>query len=220
MSSYNDLIDSDPLERDPHEHEADADLRGIEDGDGDSDTDLFDEEPLEAFDGDDDTPGQSDQPQNEQSRTEKPFQRRDRTARDDEDTSRADDVDEEQETDEVTEYAEVDYSDETSILAEIYEEPQIYRAQFAAQEIALPDEDENPIEPAVFDAGYDALDDLDETPGQLDADPLAVFSDLLLDTDLLVALDPDDLSDPLAAFRWFSGESVFDEAGNDEWFTP
>jgi hypothetical protein len=143
MSSYNDLIDSDPIERDPHEHEADADLRGIEDGDGDSDTDLFDEEPLEAFDGDDDTPGQSDQPQNEQSRTEKPFQRRDRTARDDEDTSRADDVDEEQEADEVTEYAEVDYSDETSILAEIYEEPQIYRAQFSAQEIALPDDDEN-----------------------------------------------------------------------------
>jgi hypothetical protein len=26
--------------------------------------------------------------------------------------------------------------------------------------------------------------------------------------------------DPLAAFRWFSGESVFSEAGNDEWFAP
>lgn len=220
MSSYNDLIDSDPLERDPHEHEADADLRGIEDGDGDSDTDLFDEEPLEAFDGDDDTPGQTDQPQNEEPRAEKPFQRRDRTARDDEDTSRADDVDEEQETDEVTEYAEVDYSDETSILAEIYEEPQIYRAQFSAQEIALPDDDARHTEPATFDAGYDALDDIDNELGQLDTEPLAAFSDLLLDTDLLVALDPDDLSDPLAAFRWFSGESVFSEAGNDEWFAP
>ncbi len=218
IASYADLIDSDPIERDPHEHEADADLLGIETGDGDSDSDLFDEEPLPAFDGDDDTPGQEPDPQNEQPKSEKPFQRRDRTERDDEDTSRADDVDEEQEMDEVQEFAEVDYSDETNILSDISEEPLLYRAQFAAQEIMLPDPEPEP-ELTVFDDGYDALEDLDEMLDQLDADPLAAFNDLLIPDDL-IALDPDDFSDPLTAFRWFSGEDVFSEAGNDEWFTP
>ena len=220
MTRYSDLIDSDPIERDPHEHESDADLMGIETDDSDSDSDLFDEEPLSAFDSDDETPGQSDQPSNEEPQAEKPFQRRDRTTRDDEDTSRADDVDEEQEFDEVQEVAETDYSDETNILSDIVEEPLLYRAQFAAQEIMLPEPEPEATETTSFGADYDALDDIDDAPEQLDADPLAVFSDLLIDTDILVALDPDDLSDPMVAFRWFSGESVFSEAGNDEWFAP
>ena len=222
MNRYSDLIDSDPVERDPHEHEADADLRGMENGDGDSDTDtLFDTEPEPAFDGDDDTPSTTDQPQNEQQKAEQPAQKRERTTRDDEDTSRVDDVDEEQEEDEVAEYSEVDDSDETNILSDIYEEPQLYRAQFAAQEMMLPDpEPAYDTEQTNFEPEYDALDDWLDELTQLDAKPFVSFTNTRSQVDDLVSLEPDDMADPMNAFRWFSGEEVFDEAEDDEWFTP
>ena len=222
MSSYNDLIDSDPIERDPHEHEADADLLGIEDGDGDSDTDAFDTEPLEAFDGDDDTPSATDQPQNERPRTEK--RRRDQTVRDDEDTSRADDVDEESEYDEVQDRAEVDETDETNILADITEEPQL-RVRFLAQELGLPDPEPD-YRPLTLGTGdEDDQDDQDEDgPDQADPDEASdteqVGFDALLQVDDLVQMEPDNLADPFQAFRWFAGEDVFAEADSDEWFTP
>lgn len=222
MNRYSDLIDSDPVERDPHEHEADADLLGMEDGDGDSDTDgAFDTEPEPAFDGDDDTPGATDQPQNERPKAEQPAQQRKRTVRDDEDTSQADDVDEEQEEDEAAEYAEVDDSDEESILDDIYEEPQLYRAQFAAQEVTLPDpEPAYDTEQTNFEPEYDALDDWLDELTQLDAKPFVSFTNTRSQVDDLVSLEPDDMADPMHAFRWFSGEDVFDEASDDEWFTP
>lgn len=140
---------------------------------------------------------------------------------DKEDTNRTDDVDEEQEFDEVQEFAEVDETDETSVLDDIEEEPQIYRAQFYAQEIMLPEpEDEYDPETVAFDADYDALDALDEVAEPLDDEPLVDFGDLALVVDDLINLEPDDMSDPLAAFRWFAGEDVFVEAGDDEWFAP
>lgn len=211
MNSFNDLIDSDPLERDPHEHEADSDVHGIENDDTDSDTDVFDEEPVDAFDGDDETPGETEQPQNEEPKTSSSAQRRKETARDDEDTNIFDDIDEENDEDEENEYAEVDDRDEEDASVYITPEPLIYQAQFYAQEVMLPDDYvniENDPEPDL------ELEDF--TLELLDANAFYDLTTIVIPTDDFVQLEPDDLSDPLAAFRWFDAEDIFDEPWTDD----
>ena len=210
MNSFKDFLDSDPSERDPHEHEADSDMRGLEDDNADSDTDIFDEEPIDAFDSDDDTPSTTEQPQNEKPKTSFSAQRREETARDDEDTNPFDDVDEEDDTDEENEYAEVDDRDEEDATVSIVPEPLIYQAQFYAQEVVLPDPDiypEDAPEPEL------TLDDFELE--RLDADAFYNLAPITLLTDDFVQLEPDDLSDPLAAFRWFDAEDIFVEPYTD-----
>lgn len=191
------LTSGEEIESDPLEQEADPDAA------------FNDEAPTGDEAGQADEEEQAKQPE------------RERVKRDPEDTNRVDDVDEQQEFDEVQDFAEVDETDETSVLSELTEEPQIYRAQFTAQELALPEPDQaDDTEQAGFDPGYDALDELDEAGDALDAEPLLALDagDMIVDD--LVSIEPDDMSDPLNAFRWFSGEDVFDEAGNNEWFAP
>ncbi len=218
MKSFNDLIDSDPLERDPHEHGADDDAHGIENDEADSDTDSFDDEAdsdTDSFDDDtidtrDRDNENSDQPDNEKPKTINKSRRRKQTRRDDEDTNLFDDVDEESDLDEENEYDEVNDRDEEDAASYINPEPLIYQAQFYAQEVVLPDPDiypEDAPEPEL------TLDDFELE--RLDADAFYNLAPITLLTDDFVQLEPDDLSDPLAAFRWFDAEDIFVEPYTD-----
>lgn len=210
MNRYSDLIDSDPVERDPHEHEADSDMRGLEDDNADSDTDTFDEEPTDAPDSNDEAPDATEQPQNEKPKTSSSDQRREETARDDEDTNPFDDADEENDEDEENEYAEVDDRDEEDATVYITPEPLIYRARFYAQETMLLDDYVNPE-----DEPDPELELEDFVLDLLDADAFYDLTAIATPTDAFVQLEPDDLSDPLAAFRWFDAEDVFVEPYTD-----
>ena len=139
-----------------------------------------------------------------------------------EDTNRIDDVDEEDEYDEVNEYAEVDDTDEEDALDGIVEEPLLYRAAFSAQDLSVANfdyaDDDDQDDSDLF--GYDALDDFLNNAVVLDAkshDQSEFQAAVVSGMDFL---DLTDLSDPLAAIRWFNSEDVFDENDSGEWFTP
>ncbi len=213
MNSYNDLIDSDPLERDPGEHEADADTMGMG-GPGDSESDEMPEARPEGGDTEPEAPEYPRQPYNEIPRTDPPDERARQTARDDEDTNRVDEFDEVSEFDEVNWFREVDALNEIDITPEIVEEP-VLRVEFDAQDLtpAEPFAEYEPPPPPEF-AVDEPADEPDDGLDWLDMEPLYEAELPDLDVEAHVSLEMDDLADPLEAFRWFEGEDVFDES---EW---
>ena len=204
MNSYEDLIESDPIETTAGNADDDVPADDVAPGGGSEDA------PAST----------ADNPEPEEPAKRTPAKKHVAPACDAEDTNRFDDVDEESDAAEERDDAEVSDRDEEDFSEEVFDEPYQYLAVFAVEslpDVGAPDPEPEPEPVAEF---APLLGESNE-----EADDLAEIADPP-ETPIIGELwtpDSPDYSDPFVVFMAFDTEDVFTETETTDdwgWFTP